>query len=165
MAHPFLRRRPPKTTGREEFGEPFLRWLLAKARRLRLSDADIVMTVTEFTAASIANAYRRFILPKLNATGLNKLQVILGGGGTKNPTLVRLLFEHIGVGTLCAHEDFGISQFGQRAARVRYPCACDVERSAGQRAVRHGRAARGSARENRPGVAPASRLRVGAASR
>jgi anhydro-N-acetylmuramic acid kinase len=108
MKHPFIRRDLPKTTGREEFGEMFLSWLLARARRRRLTDADIVATVTEFTAASIANAYRRFVLPKLNARDLAKLQIILGGGGVKNPTLVRLLFEHIGVGTLCTHEDFGI---------------------------------------------------------
>ena len=80
----------------------------ARARDLRLSKADIVTTVTEFTAASIANAYRRFVLPKLKASQLNKLQVILGGGGTKNPTLVCLLCEHIGLGKLCTHEDFGM---------------------------------------------------------
>ena len=108
MKHPFIRRGPPKTTGREEFGEPFVQWLLAKARGLRLSEADIAATVTEFTAASIGNAYRRFVLPKIKPSQLNKLQVILGGGGTKNPTLVRLLLEHIGVGALCAHEDFGM---------------------------------------------------------
>jgi len=108
MKHPFLSRSPPKTTGREEFDETFVRWRLFQARRLRLSDACIVATTTEFTAASIASAYRRFILPRLNARELNGLQMILGGGGVKNPTLVRMLFEHIGVGMLCAHEDFGI---------------------------------------------------------
>lgn len=95
MKHPFIRRGLPKTTGREEFGEPFVRWLLAKARGLRLSNADIVTTVTEFTAASIANAYGRFVLPKLTARNLPKLQVILGGGGVKNPTLVRMLQESV----------------------------------------------------------------------
>jgi anhydro-N-acetylmuramic acid kinase len=65
-------------------------------------------TATEFTATSIAAAYRRFVLPRLKARELDNLQIILGGGGVKNPTLVRMLFEHIGVGTLCAHEDFGI---------------------------------------------------------
>jgi anhydro-N-acetylmuramic acid kinase len=108
LKHPFIRRGLPKTTGREEFGEPFVRWLLGRARGLRLSKADIVTTVTEFTAASIANAYRRFVLPKLKASQLNKLQVILGGGGAKNPTLVRLLYEHIGLGKLGTHEDFGM---------------------------------------------------------
>jgi len=108
MKHPFIRRGLPKTTGREEFGEKFLQWLLARARRLRLSSADTLATATEFTATTIASAYRRFVLPKLNARELEGLQIILGGGGVKNPTLVRMLFEHVGVGTLCAHEDFGI---------------------------------------------------------
>jgi anhydro-N-acetylmuramic acid kinase len=45
----------------------------------------------------------------MKAKEMEGLQIILGGGGVKNPTLVRMLFEHVGVGTLCAHEDFGIN--------------------------------------------------------
>ncbi len=108
LHHPFIRRALPKTTGREEFGEPFVAWFIKRGRQLHLSHADLVATATEFTAASIARAYRRFLLPRLTARQLNRLQIILGGGGVKNPTLVRMLFERIGVGTLCAHEDFGI---------------------------------------------------------
>ncbi len=108
LHHPFIRRALPKTTGREEFGEPFVAWFMKRGRQLHLSRADLVATATEFTAASIARAYRRFLLPQLTARQLNRLQIILGGGGVKNPTLVRMLFERIGVGTLCAHEDFGI---------------------------------------------------------
>jgi anhydro-N-acetylmuramic acid kinase len=108
LAHPFLKRRPPKTTGREEFGELFLNRMLAKARQLRLSDEDVVATVTDFTAASVADAYRRFILPKLNARELPGLQIVIGGGGVRNTTLLRRLQDRIGFGTVCSHEDFGI---------------------------------------------------------
>lgn len=108
MAHPFLRRKPPKTTGREEFGEMFLKRLFATARRLRLTDADIVATVTDFTAASIASAYRRFVLPRLRPRQLPGIQIILGGGGVRNTTLVRMLQDRTGFGTVCGHEDFGI---------------------------------------------------------
>jgi len=108
MAHPFLRRRPPKSTGREEFGEIFLKSMLTKARRLRLADADIVATATAFTAASIADAYRRFILPKMAASQLKELQIVFGGGGAKNPSLVRMLQARFGYGMICRHEDFGI---------------------------------------------------------
>ncbi len=108
MAHPFLRRQPPKTTGREEFGEMFVKRLLAKARQLRLSDADIVATTTDFTAASIADAYRRFILPKLDAGMFEGMQIVLGGGGVRNATLVRMLQDRAGFGTVCGHEDFGM---------------------------------------------------------
>jgi len=108
MTHPFLRRRPPKTTGREEFGEIFLKRLLAQARRLRLPDADIVATATDFTAASIADAYRRFILPRFDAGQLRGMQIVLGGGGVRNSTLVRMLQDRAGFGTVCGHEDFGM---------------------------------------------------------
>lgn len=108
LKHPYLRRTPPKTTGREEFGEMFLRRFLTQGRKLKLKDADLIATATAFTAESIADAYRRFVFPQIKPALLPKLQIILGGGGAKNPTLVRLLFERIGVGALCVHEDFGM---------------------------------------------------------
>jgi anhydro-N-acetylmuramic acid kinase len=115
MAHPYLRRRPPKTTGREEFGEMFLGRMLASARRLRLRPEDMVATATAFTAATIADAYRRFVFPKLKAGERSALQVILGGGGAKNPTLRRMLADRIGAGELLTHEDFGIANAAKEA--------------------------------------------------
>jgi anhydro-N-acetylmuramic acid kinase len=115
MAHPFLRRCPPKTTGREEFGEPFLRRVLAAARLMRLSDADLVATVTDFTAATIAGAYSRFIFPKLGTAAKSRLQIILGGGGAKNLTLRGRLAERLGSGQLLTHEEFGISNSAKEA--------------------------------------------------
>ncbi len=115
MAHPFLRRRPPKTTGREEFGEAFIKRVFRLARRLRLRPEDMVATATAFTAASIAEAYRRFVFPKLKAAELDRLQIILGGGGAQNPTLRSMLARQIGVGELCTHEDFGIANSAKEA--------------------------------------------------
>ena len=115
MAHPYLRRRPPKTTGREEFGETFVKRLLALARRRRLCAEDMVATATAFTAASISDAYRCFVFPKLKTAELGKLQIILGGGGAKNPTLRRMLAERIGAGELLTHEDFGIANSAKEA--------------------------------------------------
>jgi anhydro-N-acetylmuramic acid kinase len=115
MAHPFLLRRPPKTTGREEFGETFVGRLLASARRLRLRTEDMVATATALTAASIADAYRRFVFPKLEAAELGRLQIILGGGGARNPTLHRMLACQIGAGELLTHEDFGIANAAKEA--------------------------------------------------
>jgi anhydro-N-acetylmuramic acid kinase len=115
MTHPFLRRRPPKTTGREEFGEVLVKRLLAAGRRLRLRPEDMVASATAFTAASMADAYRRFVFQKLKAGDLGKLQIILGGGGAKNPTLRRMLAERIGVGELLTHENFGIANAAKEA--------------------------------------------------
>jgi anhydro-N-acetylmuramic acid kinase len=115
MTHPFLCRRPSKTTGREEFGEVFVQRVLASARRLRLRPEDMVATATAFTAASIADAYQRFVFPKLTAHERSVLQIILGGGGAKNPTLRRMLAARLGVRELFTHEDFGIANAAKEA--------------------------------------------------
>jgi anhydro-N-acetylmuramic acid kinase len=80
LRHPFLRRRPPKSTGREEFGVPVVERLLAAARRRRLGLEDLAATATAFTARATADAYRRF-LPRVD-------EVLIAGGGSRNPTLV-----------------------------------------------------------------------------
>ncbi len=115
MKHPYIRRRPPKTTGREEFGETFAKWFLTKSRKLRLPEADMVATATAFTAESITDAYRRFVSPKLNQAQLTRLQIILGGGGAKNATLRRMLEFRLGLGEILTHEDFGIPDSAKEA--------------------------------------------------
>ena len=115
MSHPFLKRRPPKTTGREEFGEHYLAGVLASSRRQHLSREDAVATITAFTAASIADAYRRFVLPRLGASDLRRLQIILGGGGACNATLRSMLAAELGVGEMLTHEDLGIANAAKEA--------------------------------------------------
>ncbi len=115
MRHPFLTKPPPKTTGREEFGAPFLRRVLTISRRLRLSDYDIISTATAFTAATIADAYERFVFPKLKLTARSQLQIILGGGGAKNPALRRMLRERLGNAELLTHEKIGIPNSAKEA--------------------------------------------------
>jgi len=115
MSHPFLKRWPPRTTGREEFGEPFARSILASARRMRLRAEDTVATTTAFTALSIAEAYERFVFPRLNHASRNKLQIIFGGGGAKNPTLRQMLKARVGEAEFHTHEDFGIANSAKEA--------------------------------------------------
>jgi anhydro-N-acetylmuramic acid kinase len=115
LRHSFLKRVPPKTTGREEFGEPFVQSVFSVAHKLKLADADVVATATAFTAASIAGAYERFVYPKLPAAGRSQLQVILGGGGAKNATLRAMLAERIAPATLLTQEDVGGSNAGKEA--------------------------------------------------
>lgn len=89
IAHPYLRERPPKTTGREVFGAPFGQALWEKARVRGVTPQDILATVTMFTAVSIVQAYRDF-LPKLPD------EVIVSGGGARNPTLLRMIQSQFG---------------------------------------------------------------------
>ena len=86
LRHPFFRRLPPKSTGRELFGELFLKRALTGTKRPRLSPFDWVATLTAFTARSLAENYRRH-LPAPPG------RVILCGGGAKNPALVGMIRE------------------------------------------------------------------------
>lgn len=115
LSHPFFRSPPPKTTGREEFGEPFVQGALATARRLRLPDADIVATATALTAASIADAYEKQVYTKIKTSDRKNLQVILGGGGAKNATLRRMLAARIAPAELLTQEDVGGSVVAKEA--------------------------------------------------
>lgn len=83
MRHPYLGLPIPKSTGRELFGAAEARVYLQQARERGLGDADIVATLTAFTARSIAGAYRSFLPPVDEA--------LVGGGGARNPTLMRML--------------------------------------------------------------------------
>jgi len=84
LGHPYLRKSPPKTCGREEFGLQFCRSLYANAITDKISKADLIATTTAFTALTIAKAYRRF-LPSMPD------EIILCGGGARNMTLVKML--------------------------------------------------------------------------
>ncbi|MHC4628482.1 MAG: anhydro-N-acetylmuramic acid kinase, partial [Planctomycetota bacterium] len=102
LKHPFLRRRPPKSTGREQFGAAFAEQIYRRAVKKRLSDADVLATVTAFTARSIAQAYRRF-LPAMPD------EMILCGGGAHNSTLVEMLRGELEDVKILSTGDFGIS--------------------------------------------------------
>ena len=115
LRHPFLRRQPPKTTGREEFGRTFVAKFLAGARELKLPDADIIATATAFTAASVVGAYERWILPDLANSGGAPLQVILGGGGAHNPTLRRMIAERAAPAEVVTQAEMGYSNAAKEA--------------------------------------------------
>src|SRR5215472_1281808 len=86
LRDPYLKLKPPKSTGREYFGANYVKKILALARRYKLKPNDLLHTVTVFTAASIADALRRFVLPK------HKIQqLIVSGGGAQNPLLLSQL--------------------------------------------------------------------------
>lgn len=80
MAHPFLARRPPKSTGREEFGAPFVGSLLAKQRKARLSLEDLLATCAAWTAEAIGSS-RRWVTGTID-------EVIVGGGGVYNSAVM-----------------------------------------------------------------------------
>lgn len=95
LAHPFLKQPPPKSTGREAFGDPFVARLLATMRKRRLTAHDVLATCSLFTAVTVSSA-RRWV-------GQNLDEVIVAGGGARNRTLMgdlAAVFEPIPVRTL-----------------------------------------------------------------
>jgi anhydro-N-acetylmuramic acid kinase len=86
MREPYLRKKPPKSAGREQFGESYARSLLAWGIQHHAGPADVVRTATVFSALSIADAFRRFILPRAQVD-----ELIITGGGARNPLIVAQL--------------------------------------------------------------------------
>ncbi|HHT9152420.1 MAG TPA: anhydro-N-acetylmuramic acid kinase [Candidatus Hypogeohydataceae bacterium YC40] len=122
MKHPFLQKPLPKSTGREEFGHSFADNLYLSAignqqSAIRNPKAVIPLspplikedlggllaTVTAFTAMSIAEGYKRFIMPHHPIN-----EIILYGGGTKNLTLVNFLKEYLPAIPIRNIEELGI---------------------------------------------------------
>jgi len=108
LADPYFHTAPPKTTGREHFGVQFARRIMDEARELPFE--DLVATATALTAESIARAYRDFILPRGPID-----QIIIGGGGNRNSTLMAMLRERLPGIPLKSHEDFGIDSDAKEA--------------------------------------------------
>jgi len=78
LQQPFFQQPPPKSTGRELFGSEYMQQCLQDCRANGMTQAaDILATLTDLTAASIAHSYRTF-LPQLPD------RVLLCGGGSKN---------------------------------------------------------------------------------
>jgi anhydro-N-acetylmuramic acid kinase len=101
LSNPYFRRRPPRTTGREQFGAAYADTLYRKARRAALSDADLMATVTALTARTIADGYRRFLPTPPD-------EVILYGGGARNCTLVAMLRQELPNAAFRRTDEFGI---------------------------------------------------------
>ncbi len=108
MGHRYFTRRPPKSTGREMFGVEYSTTLYKLAKEDQLEPRDILATVTAFTARSIADAYRRF-LPR------QPDEVILCGGGARNPTLVAMLREELPASRVMVMDELGINADAKEA--------------------------------------------------
>ena len=104
----FSKKAPPKSTGRELFGEVFVNRILQDYGDL--SKEDLVATATYFTALSISDAYKRFIFPEHPIK-----EVITGGGGSYNWTLLRMMRELLPEVTIITQEEIGHSSDAKEA--------------------------------------------------
>ncbi len=110
MMHPYIKKNPPKTTGREAFGETFGKKVISKAKNLGISKEDTIATLTLFTVESIVLNYKKFVFPygKID-------EIILGGGGVYNKTLIGMLKERVSGIEIHTHKDYGIPNEAREA--------------------------------------------------
>jgi anhydro-N-acetylmuramic acid kinase len=87
----YFRLPPPKTTGRERYGEAYVRRLAALPEARRAAGADLIRTATLLTALSIVDAMNRWVRPKAKIG-----EMIVSGGGARNPLLMAQLAAALG---------------------------------------------------------------------
>ena len=118
---PYYRQPLPKTTGREHFGVQYTEKILGWWKENPIPVEDLLATVTDLTAYSIADAYERYVLPKYRAS-----EIIVGGGGSYNATLLRFMKERFaphGV-AVRTQEDLGLSSDAKEAVAFALMADC-----------------------------------------
>lgn len=104
--HPFLKRKPPKSTGREEFGREFIQELLKRSRHY--DKKDIIATASQFTAFSIFDSYTRFVEKEVD-------ELIISGGGAKNRFFVEALRGYFRNSSVRFSDEFGVPSEAKEA--------------------------------------------------
>lgn len=98
----YFKKEPPKTTGRELFGDNYTEHIVLKYKEF--PHKDIIRTLTEFTKETIVSSYIDYVLPQTQID-----EIIFSGGGAYNTFLLELIqraLPHINVKKL---EDIGMS--------------------------------------------------------
>ena len=88
LQHPFVRRAPPKSTGREVFGPAFIEEFRRRLDVAGVDPLDGLATLTAFTVETVARNLRDFVFPKVEVR-----EMIVTGGGARNAFLMRRLAE------------------------------------------------------------------------
>ena len=101
MEDPYIRQNPPKTTGREMYGAPYIDHLLELANNLNLTKEDIIATATCFTVECIAYAWEHFCPEQPEI-------LIVGGGGAHNQAMMRMLRQRLPI-PVKTNEDIGMN--------------------------------------------------------
>jgi anhydro-N-acetylmuramic acid kinase len=110
LAGEYFRRPPPKTAGREQFGEEYVRRLLAHPAARRARNADLIRTATVLTALSIVDAIHRWV-PRSPGTA----ELIVSGGGARNPLLVGQIAAALGGIRVISSGDLGLPEHAKEA--------------------------------------------------
>jgi anhydro-N-acetylmuramic acid kinase len=110
LADPYFDLVPPRSTGRERFGEAFLAPWFQAAEERGLSEADLLVTAAVLSAAALAQAIEDFIQPVIPLGA-----IYASGGGTQNPVLMAALEAALDPIELHVLEELGLSSSAKEA--------------------------------------------------
>jgi anhydro-N-acetylmuramic acid kinase len=110
LEDPFFAQAPPRSTGRESFGDAYARALISEGRAAGATDSDLLATAAELTAASASDAIRRFLVPR---GGVDV--VVASGGGVRNAALMAALERRLAPIRLETSERLGVDPSGKEA--------------------------------------------------
>lgn len=108
LKHPYLKMKPPKSTGRESFGDRFIGQIFKQTKNV--SKENIITTVTEFTALSVYLSYLKFIKKKIQLD-----EILVSGGGVHNIYLMNAFQRYFGAIKVKAIESAGYSSDAKEA--------------------------------------------------
>ena len=108
MEDPYLSCKPPKTTGREYYGPDYVKKIMAYAGENHISDADLMATVTAFTAETIRYSIEHYFTIKPD-------RLIIGGGGSMNKTLLRDIAKALPDCKVMTNEEMGYDSNAKEA--------------------------------------------------
>lgn len=109
LSDPYYSAEPPKSTGREVYGKPFVHALIDRYTTLRDDPHRLIATLTELTARTIADAMRRWVLPR----GVD--EVIVTGGGVRNDEIMRRLRDQLSPVPVLSGEVLGLDPDAKEA--------------------------------------------------
>ncbi len=103
LQDPYYARSPPKSTGREQFHAFYVDPMMAGLPGI--SGPDLMATLTELTAATVADACRR----------QGVVEVVASGGGVRNPALVAALRRRLAPTAFSLSDQRGLPADGKEA--------------------------------------------------
>jgi anhydro-N-acetylmuramic acid kinase len=103
LADPYYSLDPPKSTGKEHFHREHITAALAKVGHV--AGDDLLATLVELTAVTVADACRRYDVTR----------VVASGGGTRNPTLMAALKQRLDPASLVTSDELGLPSSAKEA--------------------------------------------------
>ncbi len=108
MNNPYFKKLPPKSTGRELFGDAYTEMMIHQYQKHEHS--DIISTLTHFTARTIIESYQDFVFPNIKLD-----EIIFCGGGSYNTYLIETISQGLPGISVKRLEDLGFDSASKEA--------------------------------------------------